>query len=164
MKIPKKEQKILDKLISSIPRIDDEDLCYLDDEAWDFLNSKLTCIGSGSFRSTFGLSRDFVLKVANCGDGIEANVVEFAAYLQCPKNKAKCYIVPNTANRLLVMERVKKTNYFENLHSNYEQKYYKLRDLAKVPKIIPKWIRDSEDRWQIGYNKKGKLVAYDYHL
>lgn len=102
-------------------------------------------IGTGRDRHTFNRGDGYVLKLGHDSCGDEANLHEaflFAKHGYHGKIPyAKCHIEYMQGFPILIMEWVEHT------------------DLPR--KKLPRWV-DSVDCQQVGYNKQGLLVAYDY--
>ena len=117
------------------------------------INSKLTILGSGRHRFCFtGNDDQYIIKVPKSYDGIIDNGIEAKTYRDYAdkvlRNEydmsrphyAFCYIEKLWSVDLLIMERL----------------IYPKREDA-----LPEWT-DFIDCMQVGYNKQGKLLAYDY--
>lgn len=123
--------------------------------SWEFL-------GSGASRLTWRLPSGYVIKYPRNLWGVKDNQLEAAVWKDrfdpekvlahyiahdqwnenrektiCEFKFARCRLIPNTC--LLVMEHV--------AHFNSDD--------------LPNWAREM-DGAQVGYNRKGELVAYDY--
>jgi hypothetical protein len=110
------------------------------------LNREYTFLGVGRSRAVFlGPNKLFVVKIPINEEGELANCREERLYKK-EKNRpdshwARCRLYPGTM--ILIME------YVESIHD--------------IPgeKKLPKWVFNI-DCAQVGFNKKGKLVAYDF--
>ena len=107
--------------------------------------SQLKHLGTGRNRAVYLLpSGKNVIKIPMNGDGIHDNLAEEYRYRVQRTSwypLARCRLLPGSHN--LIMEYVK-----------FPDSYCGLRESNS-------WI-DSVDCCQIGYNRVGKLVAYDY--
>jgi hypothetical protein len=105
----------------------------------------LEFINFGRHRAAFYLkSRKYILKIPINSFGYDANRLEASFYKLNKTKFAKCRLLKD---ELLVME------YVEDFMD------YKKRTGRRVK--LPKWCYDI-DNLQVGFNIKGKLVAYDY--
>ena len=95
-------------------------------------------LGSGRRRMGFlSRNRQWVVKVPLSDDGVADNAWEDRSYRLTDMPYARCRILDN---HCLIMEAV---------------------DVEVNPRNLPRWAF-SIDCLQVGYNRKGKLVAYDY--
>lgn len=96
-------------------------------------------LGSGRNRTTYLLpSGKYVLKIPRNEAGVFDNADEEALSLY--KTHARCRTIKLFGTLCLVMEYVEQ---------------------ASLDKELPTWC-DFVDCRQVGYNRKGKLLAYDY--
>jgi hypothetical protein len=109
-----------------------------------FFKAKGKYLGSGRNRAVYQLRKDYVIKVPINEDGFADNFNEDRAYHRRrnePLAAARMvYADKSDGIPLLVMEYVEPVKSFKDL---------------------PSWVY-SIDSMQVGYNRKGKLVAYDY--
>lgn len=115
------------------------------------LNNKYELLNSGRNRVVFRLkSGNYVLKFPLNEDGVSDN--DWEASICSNKNEEDIDEVQWPKTRYIeiegficcVMEYIEPITYFED-------------------KVLPDWIH-SVDGGQVGYNKKGVLLAYDYGL
>jgi hypothetical protein len=115
--------------------------------------STLKYLSSGRHRDVYLLpGGKYVLKVPRNDAGVSDNYWEDAfdyhkdAWSKTVRVNARCRLIPGT--NLLVMEYVEPVSYDE---------------IESKLGYIPKWV-DFIDCQQVGFNRNGKLKAYDYGL
>lgn len=112
---------------------------------------RFTYLSAGRHRMAFlDIRTDFVVKIAHNIDGIQANREEVSSFRNRNSNSlpmAKCYswVIVEDCPIAIVME------YVEMAKDRY------------TLSIIHPWVW-SVDCGQVGYNKQGKLVAFDYSI
>jgi len=108
---------------------------------------KYVKLGTGRNRSVYDMGNGWVVKVPINAFGLEDNLAESKIYTDT-KEDPDGYLV----------------KYAECSHFNYKD--LPIVRMEKVKPVIcktglPEWT-DYVDCGQVGYNKKGELVAYDY--
>lgn len=94
-------------------------------------------VGYGRHRITFRLNEKWVVKIPIHELGYSDNKYEYFKYTT---NRESIYAKCRMINGVLIMEHVRPAVSYANL---------------------PDWVYDI-DSLQVGYNKNGRLVAYDY--
>jgi hypothetical protein len=105
----------------------------------------LRLIGQGRHRRTYlSKSGKYVVKLPINNNGEDANQQELNSYQNNPQNKARCRLIWIMSKPVLLMEVV--------------QPWWEVGDDIDT---LPDWVRRI-DAYQAGYNRKNKLVAWDY--
>lgn len=109
-------------------------------------------LGTGRHRAVWRC-KDYVVKMPINQGGIDSNLREASLWERRGQDPyihyARCHLIPHSV--ILVME------YAQYLGSLSDDTGY--IGLTKVPE----WAY-AVDGWQVGYNKRGQIVAYDYGL
>ncbi len=105
-----------------------------------------TLIGKGSNRTVFlNPQQTHVIKVAHDGAGILENINEARVWSEAPIGEryrlARCKLI---RNNILIMEAVR-------------EPHYSIRPIIRARQL---WAE--KYNFQVGYNKNGRLVAFDY--
>lgn len=123
-------------------------------------NKKLKFINNGSSRAVYKLNNDYIVKIALEKEGILQNNFEIESYEKYGYTGLFAEIQAY-GQYIVIMEYVEIDNenldmmadeYFEELDQLYEEVYNAIGGL----------IGESGDNYQIGINKKGDVVIYDY--
>ncbi len=98
-------------------------------------------------------SQNFVIKVPHVPEGEVANQLEYANYKAEPSNKARCRLIKLNGLQVIVMEKVRRVHDPSPSRREPPEEPW--------PEDPPAWVY-RVDAHQVGYNRKGELVAYDY--
>jgi hypothetical protein len=105
-------------------------------------------LGQGRHRCVYLCpSGHYVIKFPINSDGEVANIEEAQAYKNGRGCVAKCRLFEYNEACCLIMEAVAFPDDGEAWH--------------QWSQTLPKWVKYI-DCWQVGYNRKGELVAYDF--
>lgn len=124
------------------------------------LREKLTkkygrVFGRGRHRTVFA-SDKYVVKIPHHEEGQKANEEEHQRYVTASAEDklrmAKCKLKEIGGLKVVIMERVQRA---------YDLCDYTPRE-ADLPDECPEWIDEDVDCRQVGYDRKGNLVAFDY--
>lgn len=150
MKKEVKEKIIFDE--SKIPAYHLKEICKIIVKFFD-----LVPLNSGSTRRVYHLNKNWVIKLPLNGDGILGNLVEYISYKKYPVRRAKCKLKFIKGMPCLLMEKVD-----DILPTSYHNLSMTTNQYSKFLKSLPAWVSNLHDGPQVGFNKDGKLVCYDY--
>lgn len=151
-KMNRKDKKILAKVIEVVKQLEKEGY-----KEYDFnfpgevvRRAGVKKLGSGCYRTTFAISKEWVIKVSISSS--RHNEVEAELYAKDSRYKAQCWLV-KADPKFLVMRRT----------YNHLQVTEAVKDASGDVVKEFTWLNDLVDGWQVGFLRRSKeIVCYDY--